>query len=495
MAIPASYIVSINPRVLAAGGTDLQTNGLLLTKNTLIPSTSLALIFSSAATVGEYFGTDSGEYAFAVKYFRGYNNKTMAPAALVVARRVDEPVGAFIRGGVYKRTLADIQAVTGGALSVSIDGTAVNITGVDFSTATSYSEAAAILQGELDAVLPAMTVLFSSLTGAFSILSPSGGEDSTITFASGDLASLLNLTEAGGAILSQGMNALTVTDNFAAIRELTDNWVTFTQLWEADNDEILGYAKWTSGQGVNYLYCAWSTDERLTLQGSTSSPADVIEDAELGAVCLQYGGIEYSAFVMGTAASINWARRNGVITFAFKSQEGLPANVTSEAVASILEGKGVNFYGNFATRNDDFSFLFPARMYGQYNFIDPYVNAVWLNNALQVAIMNGLTLAGRVPYNETGYAKIKAWMMDPVTRAKNNGVIDAGVVLSNTQISELIGEAGRDISGELFTNGYVVQVEDAGASVRTNRESPNVSLWYTYGGSVHRIVVASTAII
>lgn len=257
---------------------------------------------------------------------------------------------------------------------------------------------------------------------------------------------------------------------------------------------MLEYAQWATSQGVNYLYLPWSSDATLIVQGS-NSPAEILEDNQVSATALQWLDIRTSALIAGTAASINWARPNGAIGFAFKRQSGLIATVESEAEMSVLEGRNVNGYGKFATRNDDFLFLYPARMYGDYRFIDTYVNAVWFNNAIQASIMNGLRISARTPYNETGYAKIRAWIMDAVNRAKNNGVIDAGVSLSETQISELMQEAGRDISGELFTNGYVLQVTDAGASVRVNRESPNVSLWYTYAGNVQRIVVASTAII
>jgi len=271
--------------------------------------------------------------------------------------------------------------------------------------------------------------------------------------------------------------------------------VTFTTIGEQNSDGMLEYAQWANGMGVNYLYVAYSTDERLLQQSGAASPADALKDAELSAVALVYGGIEYAAFIMGTFASVAWNRRQSVITAAFKSQSGLPANITSEATAAILEGKRVNFYGKFATRNDDFTFLYPGAMFGDYRFIDPYINAVWLNSALQLAILNGITLAGRTPYNEPGYTKIRAWAMDAITRARFNGIIDAGVTLTQTQINQVKEEAGRDISTELFANGFVLQIEDPGAQVRVTRESPNCSLWYTYGGSVHRVVLASTAII
>ena len=73
--------------------------------------------------------------------------------------------------------------------------------------------------------------------------------------------------------------------------------------------------------------------------------------------------------------------------------------------------------------------------------------------------------------------------------------IEPGIVLSERQKSEVMNEAGRDISSELWTQGYYIQILDPGAAVRAQRGSPVISIWYTYGGAVQKIEVASTAIL
>lgn len=198
---------------------------------------------------------------------------------------------------------------------------------------------------------------------------------------------------------------------------------------------------------------------------------------------------------MGTAASIDWDRLNGAITTAFKAQSGLEANVTIKKDAINLLANGVNFMGNYASRNDNFILFQNGQMFGAWKWIDTYLNSTWLNNALQVQIMAGLELAGRVPYNEVGYSKIRAWCQDVIDRGVNNGVIDRGVNLSQTQINELINEAGKDISADLYANGYVLQIVDATANIRQARTSPSCNFWYTYAGSVHKINLPSTAVV
>ena len=244
MTIPASYIVAINPRLIPAGGKDLEFNGMVLTENALIPQTSMLMSFTSAETVGAYFGETSDEYAVASTYFLGYNNSFAKPRRLMFGRRIDAAVGAYIRGAKYTGTLAEIQAVTAGAMSIDINGTTVAISSVDLSGSTSFSDAAATITTALDAELTGVVMTYSSLTGAFQIDSPSTGASETIDFATGTLAELLNLTEADGAVLSQGSAAMTQTANLNAIKAASQNWVTFTTLYAASDSEHLGLAEW-----------------------------------------------------------------------------------------------------------------------------------------------------------------------------------------------------------------------------------------------------------
>lgn len=101
----------------------------------------------------------------------------------------------------------------------------------------------------------------------------------------------------------------------------------------------------------------------------------------------------------------------------------------------------MNFMGDYATRNDQFIFLYPGQMFGSWKWIDTYLNAVWLNNALQVACMNGFRQTPRVPYNQEGYTLLKSWCLDPINRALYSGVIDTGVALSESQKSQLVRES------------------------------------------------------
>lgn len=500
MSIPASHIVKVMPRVISGGSNDLEMNGLIITETQLIPADEQLLDFTSAETVGSYFGLDSEEYKAAIVYFNGFDNRSVSPRKLFIGRRIAEDAPAWLRGGVLDRSLhLSLSAITDGALKVTVDGSVVSLGGVSFSGCQSLSQAAAALEAAFASVGCPAKVSYSSVTRAMTITSPTSGNGSGMAFAGvsatgTDLAALFRLTESDGAVRSPGMAGMSRDEQMTAFRARSENWVSFTSLSE-DAEEIMALAKWAN-DNYGWLYVAHSSDVTITQPGVVSDPASRLKDAGLDNTTIVYGSLAYAAFIMGSIASVDWLRRNGSVTFAFKRQKGLAATVSDEATAAVLESKNCNYMGDFATRNAEFVFLYPASLSASdYGFIDPYINAVWLNNRIQVALMDGLSRNGRVPYNERGYTMIRSWLMGPVNQAMNNAAIEPGIELSESQKSELFNEAGTDIAQELAIQGYYIQVLDPGAEQRAKRESPVISLWYTYGGAVQRVEVASAAVL
>lgn len=500
MAIPASHIVNVLPRVIAGGSRDLELNGLLITNNNSISADTLVLSFPSAAAVAAYFGIGSVEHKVADVYFTSYNNKLTAPKALYIARRIAADSFAWLRSRKINVTVQSIQAITDGAFTVSIDNTAYAVDSVDFSTVTSYSDVASKIEGALTAKGADVTVAYSSLFNAFTVTGVTVGAGAVVNFfeapSSGtDIAKLLGFAETSGAVMSTGHEAMSEETQMHKIISKTQNWVSFTTAWEAAVDEALLWAEWAN-KNYGYLYVGYTTSDDVLSQDNSFDVASMCKEAGYDHTTIVYGSVHYAAFIMGVVASVAWQRVNGTITAAFKRQSGLAPWVADETQAQVLESKNCNYFGNFATRNAEFVFLYPGCLSASdYGFIDPYINSVWFNNRLQVALMDGITSVGRVPYNTRGYTMVRAWMVDPIKEALNNATIEPGVVLSERQRSEVMNEAGLDISKELWTQGYYAQILDPGASVRAQRGTPVISLWYTYGGAIQKIEVASTAIL
>jgi len=491
MTIPASAIVQINPGVINGGGAALNLNGVMLTTDTAVPIGAV-MPFADPDAVGEFFGLSSLEADLAKIYFNGYDNSTKKPGNLFFSQYAEDPVAAYVRGGsVAAMTLDQLKALSG-TLIVTIDGTVETSAAINLSTATSFSNAATIIEAGFTSFTGAVS--YDAIRKAFVITSETTGAESTISFVSGTLAAALMLTQATGAVTSQGSDAMTPETAMAAIKSATLNWASFMTTFEPEIADKLAFSAWTNGENERFVYVGYDSDVTATQSGNTTSwGAQLKASGSSGSVPI-HGDATHAAFVLGAIASIDFERTNGRITFKFKSQDGLIPSVTDETVANILTANGYNFYGAYATANQGFQFYAEGIVSGEYSFLDEYVNQIWLNNALQLAMVELLVGIPSIPYNSQGYALIDAACMDPITAAVNFGAIRANVPLSASQAAQVNNAAGVAIDKILSSRGWYLQILPATAQVRAARGTPPMTFWYMDGGSVHSIVLASIVI-
>lgn len=432
-----------------------------------------------------------------------------AASIIQTALTASEPTEATCTSGTISGTTLTVAGTITGVFAVGQTITGTNVTAGSIITALGtgtggagtyiLNQSSTVGSGEtITASATALTVTYDSVSGAFVITSGITGTASTVAYATGTISATLLLTSATGAVLSQGAVATTPNAAMNAIAAITQNWATFSTLFDPDNGsgnaQKLLFAEWTSQQNDRYAYFAWDTDitptestdaasslGQLLIAGNYSGTAPIYEPSNL----------YLASFLSGAIASIDFTETNGRATMAFKSQSGIAASVTNQTVASNLIANGYNFYGNYATANDQFVFFYPGSISGPFEWIDSYVNQIWLNNAFQLALMTLLTNTKSVPYNQAGYTLISQAMTDPINAAVNFGMIASGVTLSAAQIAEVNTAAGVPIATTLQTRGWYLQVLDPGAIVRGGRGTPAISFWYVDGGSVQQISLAS----
>ena len=485
MSINASYLVSLTPRVLSGGSADLETNGMVLTSTYLLPTSAPAMSFPSAKAVADVFGAASPEAEFAQQYFTGLTNQAQAPKALIVGLNMQTEMAAWIQSAPITATLSDLKAVSDGALTINIDGSPVTATGIDLSEAQSLSEVATTVAAKLTGT----TGAYNSDLNAFIFTTSKTGATASVGYATAgtggtDLSSMLGLTQTAGAVLSPGVAAMTPAQNLDAIVAVTANWSQFTTLAEVTEQETAeAYAAWAD-ESDDYVYIFWSTDSKMTRQTTQSSTiAAVLQNTYNCTVMLYTESNDAAAAALAYPATIKWDQEQGMKVLFGKSATGIAASVTDETVAATLDALRVSYVGQFATASS------------MYGFYDTLIGMIWLRAKIQRACMDGFSTVSRVPYNAKGYTLIKAWISDPIRAAKTVGVIDTGLALSDSQKAQITQEVGQDISNELFTNGYYLQVDDPEANVRAQRGSPVMSLYITYAGSVQKIAMPVTATI
>lgn len=491
MSINANRLVSIQPRVISGGSADLETNGLVLSASDLIPAGTPALEFTTARAVGEYFGAESPEYDFAAQYFAGANNQQKGISTLWIGRRIATAASAMLIGAKLTQDLAALKTITAGSLTLTIGGTQKKATTLDLGAATSLSDVATKLGA---AIGNNVSVEYNAGQQNFIIRTTETGANASITVATGSSADPLGLSVDAGAYASAGSDALTPSANMDAICTVTRNWVGFTTLDLATEEDALAFAEWADIDD-DYVYFDWALDARM-LSASTSANTKAAKLQSYNCAAAMYGDAQDVAFMLAIGASIDWNREQGIKTWFAKTTSGINPRILDDQTAEVLDDLRCNYYGKFAARNSNFRLMNRGILTGKlYGFIDVLYGMIWFKSKIQTSVMDGMAAVNRAPYNERGYGLIEAWLVDPIAAARKNGVIDTGMLLSASQNAQITNEVGEDISRDLYSKGYWYVIRDPEASVRAERGSPDIALYYTYAGSVQKVEMPLTAVI
>lgn len=491
MAIPASRIANVVPSVLSAAGSALDLNGLILSEQTYVPFGTL-MPFASAAAVGAFFGLTSVEYQMADVYFQGPDGATVTPGKLYFAQYAPAAVPAYLRGGsLASMTLTQLQALSG-ILTVNVNGTPSSSSSINLSAATSFSNAATIIQAAFTA--PSFAVSYDTQHAAFLFTNTLTGTTSTVGFASGALAPGLKLDAADGATLSQGGAESTPATAMPTYVAGAGDWASFSTTWEPVIGDKEAFSLWTSQQNKRYVFAGYDTDLNAIVANSTTTWAYIIQQSNEDGTIPIYGDYTHAAFVMSWMASLNFGQTNGRSTLKFQTQSGLTPYVTDGTLAANLEANGYNYYGDFATSSQQFQFMSPGSITGSFDWADSYVNQIKFNADLQLALLDLETSVGSIPYNDEGNTLIRGAISDPCTVALNFGTIRTGITLAQSQVQELQNAIGVDVSQPLFAAGWYLDIKTASPATRVSRGSPPMTLYYTDGGSVQSLNLGSVEV-
>src|SRR3984957_15155652 len=344
--IPVSTLINVIPQVLGPGGTPLSMNAVIVTQDPSIPIGAVQG-FATLQSVGQWFGFNSNQYALAQVYFGITNKTTQVPNVLYFAQYNAAAVGACLRGGsVSSITLTELQALSGDII-IAIDGRTVTSAAINLASATSFSNAAALIQTGLQTtggifsgtattngtttltinstvsgqlhigdvivgtdipssttiasfgtytttagtgtvilsaaatgsvgpeavtVSSIATVTYDALRQAFVIATAHTGTTETIAYPTDtSLSPALFLTQATGAVLSQGAAASTPAVTMNAVTAATQNWATFMPDWLPTQSVMLAFAAWVNSQDDGYMYVAYDNNVAAQATDATTS--------------------------------------------------------------------------------------------------------------------------------------------------------------------------------------------------------------------------------
>ncbi|WP_261531247.1 DUF3383 domain-containing protein [Burkholderia multivorans] len=452
--------VTINLAAIAAQGANMNT-GLILGPSAVIDTNERARTYGGIDEVTADFGTNTPEYFAAALYF----NQVPQPQQLMIGRWAKTATSGSLRGGVLSAAQQDIalwEAVTTGAFSITIDGSAKTVSGLDFSAQTNLNGVASVINAKLTGATIAWTgsqfVVTSNTTGTSSKVgyatAPSSGTD---------ISAMLGLTSSLAGVPADGIGPEQPVDaaalfldrfsnqflglSFADASITDDQHIAVANLIEADQRHIYGITT----QNPQVLDSTVSTDIA----------------SKLKALNLKYTIVQYSSStpyavssLLGRLLTVNFDGNNTTITLMFKQEPSVVAETLTSTQANALQAKNCNVFVNYS--NDTSIIQYGVTPSGL--FVDSVYNATWFRNRIETDVYNLLYQSPtKIPQTDGGNAQIAAKISAACEAAVNNGYLGPGVWNS--------AGFGALNQGDTLAKGYYVYAPPIATQSQADREA------------------------
>ena len=373
-------------------------------------------------SVAEAYGTDSLTYKMALNVFAQDANVLSGRGGLVVIPMKDATNAVAASFETPSITLADFADVDDGILGINVNGTLVQLTGLDFSNATTIADIASILQAGtnlVSIVADGDKIKFTSKKfGSSSTISLVSIESSEITGT--DLTDADYLNVSGGTSVS-GAEATGETLADAIAR--TYNTISYCGVMCAkymSDAEVSEASASVSAKDLIFVNVWYSTSDILgacyAIQQATQNKTR----------CLVYTqGFEEAKLMMaayvGRGFSVNFEGTDVSQTLNLKT------------LRNVLPDLGISQtdYNNAKTSGVDLYVSYEGDPSVRSNGANGYFDTIYENTALKfyaiVALFNALKVTGtKIPQTEAGVTVLKNALGLVFKQFVRNGVIAAG---------------------------------------------------------------------
>lgn len=486
----------------------------IMTPNHIVSSDGV-LTFSGAniaEEVGALFGTTSEEYQRAVIYAGFVSIYTRTPQMLQFARWQREATPVAIYGASNVSTLAAINLVVAGVINFLIGGTEVSVTGIDLAADASLAAAAATLQTALNAnanpALATATVTYDPVMGRFVFTGSStdtayetigiqsvGGGITDVALAFGwDPSQLPTYVSASPIVspLNAFINTVQGNNNFGTFLYIA-NGGTAIQLSDA-----VAIATQNKSYNVRYKFIYRVDDASYAAAGAAL--------ATIGGTSVVYYPDSLTSQYQDMAepmiqGATDFTQTNGASGYMYVQFDGWTPAVTTDALSTVLDNLGINYYGQTQVNGTDLTFYQDGVMMG--GATDPldsnvYANEQWLKSyAVQQFMSLQLALVS-IGANTSGLGLARAKLTKTVIPAAlNNGTISVGKPLNQDQILYITQSTGDNNAWQTVQNNGLWYALSLSTYTRGNGSTGwqiNYTLIYSKDDLVRKIVGIHTLI-
>lgn len=496
--IPITYVVSASAVTPGKGLEPLKISTiLLLTEDE--PVTSLDGAYMIARTpnaVTQQFGTETETAQQAQIIFSQQPNILANDGYLIVApylTSVTPPSVAATAGTlttpVLSANVANFADVVDGAFDITVNGTEQKITGLDFSTATTLEDIAAVIQEALTDA----TVLVGDNTLVFT--SNTTGADSSVEISAATSGTDLTETEYLD-IINATTTKGTAEVTFPARPETLSEAIT-RLAGELYFEGILTTRNLSDSEAIQASNLVQSMQNRVfplpasntsALQAQSGLFAQVNSNFYTKCLLYTYGSTTdeaalnsrlFAAAYLSRGLAVNYNGSNTTMTMNLKDLIGIQADTNiSETILNQCQALGVDCFPSI----EGLAKVISNRQGVMY--FDQVVNQIWFVNAIQRAVFNTLaTVRTKIPQTEAGMEQIATAIRGVCRQAVINGYLAPGTWNS----ADTFGDYDNFIRN-ITEFGYYQYHLPVAEQLQSEREQRKAPLWSIAGkeaGSVH----------
>lgn len=440
MSIPFTKYVNIISGV--GGGGAVRTRdliGRIFTQSLLVDPNSV-LEFTNPTDVATFFGANSDEARRATFYFAWVSPSISSPRKISFARWSTAAFAPAVFGGTDPKNLLSLKAITAGTLSINVNGTVENISGISLATAASFADVATAVQTALNAssdpMLTTSTVAYDAVAQRFIITGGTAGTGSIVitgTSSPNDLGTLMELYVSNGAINTNGSAQLTPDAYVSQSAALSDNFGSFLFMPNSITlDQATAVALWNKTQNVKFIFCL-----SLTPANATAWSTALISTGGVALTLQSTANTEYPEMApMIIEAATDYTKRNAAPNYMYKVFPGLTPSVVDGPLSDTYDAQRVNYYGRTQTDGQTIDFYQRGTLCGTST--DPvdqnvYANESWFKSAAGAAFMSLMLSINQLPATLMGSGRVKTVLQSVVNQALFNGVIAPGKTLTVQQ--------------------------------------------------------------
>lgn len=453
--------------------------------NNTISTNERIKTYSSIKSVAEDFEVTSEEYKSASTYFA--NNPR--PTTLKISRFVNVNSNAELRCGLNPTSnIATWTSVNNGSFRISIDGTAQNVNGLDFSAVTNLEGVAVVVQNGLIASgFTTSTCSYSTKQKRFFINSGDTGTEATITALSTasetvgtDISGNLTTKYLDGLFnnsdVNQGVDAETVTNALNIIEQKDNNWYTLCSTKALrDNGNAKEISLWCESRIKQYMT---TTNDINTLNSqSTTDIAYYLNNLKrVGTAPIYHETIDLypDCAIAGYASTIT----PGSSTYKFKTLVNTtPSNLTTNQITNA-KAKMCNVYTTIAGIN-----MLQEGVVSSGEYIDVKRGVDYLQSIIQNNVFSLLVSRQKIPYTDAGVALLS----EAVEKALSES--EANAFLAAREITDNLGNVTEVLPAYSITSTPVFRVP---ISDRSQRIYGDIKFTALLASAVHSLTINGT---